>query len=195
MKPCQAHRQHSLQKGEKLGQRIAVRLAEIGNNPKLVRSFFKGSADYTAVGKYSCTIPPCNWALTGVVLRKCGGEFIRPGRINSALQGWYIVSLIAKHSPGNFVALTTDYCVNHSVHPDNQRLGCRFSVSLVEWLVVASACQRVFYETNSIAIIPVMVRSLTANGINLRFPNIRVSPIFLTYTVFTDYCVMSKRHT
>lgn len=30
-----------LQKGEKLEQRVAVQLAEIGNNPKLVRSFFK----------------------------------------------------------------------------------------------------------------------------------------------------------
>lgn len=30
-----------LQKGEKLEQRIAVQLAEIGNNPKLVRSFFR----------------------------------------------------------------------------------------------------------------------------------------------------------
>jgi transposase len=30
-----------LQKGEKLEQRVAAQLAEIGNNPKLVRSFFK----------------------------------------------------------------------------------------------------------------------------------------------------------
>jgi Transposase and inactivated derivatives len=30
-----------LQKGEKLEQRVATQLAEIGNNPKLVRSFFK----------------------------------------------------------------------------------------------------------------------------------------------------------
>lgn len=32
---------HPLQKGEKLVQRVTAQLAEIGNNPKLVRSFFK----------------------------------------------------------------------------------------------------------------------------------------------------------
>jgi transposase len=35
------HARRPLQKGEKLEQRVAAQLAEIGNNPKLVRSFFK----------------------------------------------------------------------------------------------------------------------------------------------------------
>ena len=30
-----------LRKGEKLDERVAAQLAEIGSNPKLVRSFFK----------------------------------------------------------------------------------------------------------------------------------------------------------
>lgn len=43
MEPCQAHRQRAqtFEKGEKLDERVSTQLAEIGNNPTLVRSFFK----------------------------------------------------------------------------------------------------------------------------------------------------------